>query len=145
MVQVVAERMTVVVVVVMFLDVHGVGLLDDDGHLHWVRHGLLNCVGYLVRHMDWVGLLYGYLVGHMDWVRHGFLHGYVDLLLDVHGVRGRYVVGHWPVDRDLHVHWVRHGYVLLDGVWRWHGYLDLTVDRDAGDVTLVVAAAAAAA
>lgn len=58
--------------------------------------------------------------GHLDVVRHWFLDGDRNVLLDVHWV--------WTIDGDLH--WVGHwsidgvGNVLLNGVGLWHWHLD---------------------
>lgn len=82
-----------------------------------------------------------YLVGHVDWVGHGLLDGHRDVLVNVHWVRGRHVVRHRPVYGHLDVDGIGHWDLLLDLVGRWHGHFDLTVDGDAGDVTLIVTTA----
>lgn len=49
-------------VMVVFLYVDRVGLLVVDRDLDWVGHCLLNRIGYLHGHVDWVGLLNWHLM-----------------------------------------------------------------------------------
>lgn len=121
----------------VLLYVHGVRPVD--GHLHWVRDGLLNSVRdvlvYWVRlgnghfHGNGVGLLNMDGVRSVDWnvdgVGDGLLHGNGHGHWLLNGVRGRHVHRVRPVHGHLHGvsdvfdHWVRlgHGHFDFNGVW----------------------------
>lgn len=134
------------------LDVHRVRPVNGhfDGYWHWllnrVRHVFVDRVRFWDWHLHghWVGLVDWDRVGPVDWNVHGHWHGLFNWnsvrhgLLD--GVRGRYMYGVRPVNRDLD--WdtnvfyngvgLRYGYLNFDGVWHvflhgvglrnWHLY-----------------------